>query len=37
MEARYREVMDMGEEIQVGQDIVNHTAPPTMGEASKTS
>jgi hypothetical protein len=34
-EARHREVLDMWEKIMVGQDIVNHVGPPTMGEASK--
>jgi hypothetical protein len=34
-EVRYREVLDMWEKILVGQDIVNHIGPPTMGEASK--
>jgi hypothetical protein len=36
-EARYREVLDMREEIQVGQDIVNHTGPLTMREVSKVT
>jgi hypothetical protein len=36
-EAGCREELDMREEIQVGQDIVNHTAPLTTGEVSKVT